>query len=81
MCYSGDTMAKKRAAKKRNPLGDEADQAAFDLAQAHMHYLFYDPSAEMRKRVNRAAEILDMRWNAYQDSLMPPKKGKNKKGK
>jgi len=46
-----------------------------------MHYLFYDPSAEMRKRVNRAAEILDMRWNAYQDSLMPPKKGKNKKGK
>jgi len=75
-------MAKKRAAKKRNPLEDKAQRAAFDLAQAAMYNMFYDTSAEMTKRVQRASQILDTRWNAYQDSLMtPPKKGKNKKGK
>lgn len=75
-------MAKKRAAKKRNPLEDKADKAAFDLMKAYSYNMAYDPSAEMRRRVQRAEEILDMRWNAYQDSLLPSnKKGKTKKGK
>jgi len=72
-------MAKKRAAKKRNPLEDKANQAKADFVNAYSYNMVYDPSAEMRRRVLRAEQILDMRWAKYQESLVADAKKNRRK--
>ena len=53
--------AAKAEAKKRG--FSDADKAAFDYMKAKSYSLTKDKSAEMRRRVGRAEQILDKKWS------------------
>ena len=63
--------AAKAEAKKRGM--SDVDKATFDYMKAKSYSLTKDKSAEMRRRVGRAGEILDKKWSESQKPASKPK--------
>jgi hypothetical protein len=64
--------AAKAEAKKRGM--SDVDKATFDYMKAKSYSLKKDKSAEMRRRVGRAEQILDKKWS---ESQKPATKAKS----
>ena len=72
-------MAKKRKGNESDNLKASADKAAGQFARAAAYSLTRDTSAEMRRNVNTAGNILDKKWSKYQESLVADAKKNRRK--
>lgn len=72
--YTAKGKAAAKAETKKRGIPSDGDKAVFDYMKAKKYSMTKDKSAEMRRRVGLAGQILDKKWSESQ-KVAPKTKG------